>query len=436
MRRHIPLLLILLMFLSIGFLYARLTPAWQAPDEPAHYNYVRQLAAGSMPVMEPGDYDQEYIEEVVFESAFDPAYAIEPISYEDWQPPLYYMLQTPLYEASSGSLMAMRLLSLLMGAGTIILAYAITLRIAPSELWLALTAAVFVAFLPQHMALMASLNNDALAELLIAAALFLIVDTAMPDAAHINSKLLLLGIVLGLGFLTKGSVYILAIVAALVLVWRYWGERRELIRAGLLVYTPALLLGALWWGRNLAVYGGIDVMGKGRHDMVVVGQPRTAEWIARFGYTGTIERFLQTTFNSFWGQFGWMTVPMTYPSWLYPMLWVFTGIVIAGVVWTAVSNRKNLKQYGAPIVALPALLLLTALVYAGYNIQFVQHQGRYLFPALIPIAIGLAIGLGLWARPLRRRWPWMVYAIPLGLAIFLIALDLYALFYAIIPALA
>jgi 4-amino-4-deoxy-L-arabinose transferase-like glycosyltransferase len=284
--------------------------------------------------------------------------------------------------------------------------------------------------------MMASVNNDSLAELLIAAILFLLVDIGLPDSTHIRAKLVVLGVLLGLGFLTKASVYILAVVAGLVLAWRYWGKWQDLVRAGLLVYVPALLLGLLWWGRNVAVYGGLDVMGKQRHDVVVVGQPRTAEWIAQYGYDGTIERFVGTTFNSFWGQFGWMTVPMTYPSWLYPLLWVFTGIVLAGVLWVAITNRKELKQYGAPILALPALFVLTAGVYVGYNFQFVQHQGRYLFPALIPIAIGLAIGLGLWSRPLRQRWPLLVYAIPFGLACFLIALDLYALFYTIIPALA
>ena len=436
MRRHIPLLLIVLIYLLIGALYVQLTPAWQAPDEPAHYNYVRQLAAGNLPVMEPGDYDQDYLNEVVFESAFAPSYTIDSITYEDWQPPLYYLLQTPVYAASNGSLTAMRMLSLLLGAGTVILAYAIALRIAPEEHWLALTVAVFVAFLPQHMAMMASINNDSLAELLIAAVLFLIVDIGMTDTTHIRAKLVFLGVLLGLGFLTKGSVYILAPVAGLVLLWRYWGEWRDLVRAGLLVFVPAFLLGLLWWGRNTAVYGGLDVMGKQRHDAVVVGQPRTAEWIAQYGFDGTVERFVQTTFNSFWGQFGWMTVPMTHPSWLYPLLWVFTGIVVAGVIWAALSDRKKLSQHGAPLLTMLTLFVLTFSVLVVYNFQFVQHQGRYLFPALIPIAIGLAIGLGLWARPLRRRWPWIVYAIPLGLACFLIALDLYALFYAIIPALA
>ena len=169
MRRYIPLLLIVFIYLLIGAMYIQLTPFWQAPDEPAHYNYVRQLAAGSLPVMEAGDYDQDYLNEVVFESAFAPGYTIDSITYEDWQPPLYYMLQTPLYIASNGSLITMRVLSLLLGAGTVILAYVIALRIAPGEHWLALTTAVFVAFLPQHMAMMASVNNDALAEFLIAA---------------------------------------------------------------------------------------------------------------------------------------------------------------------------------------------------------------------------------------------------------------------------
>ena len=36
---------VILLFYGIaGTLYATLTPPWQAPDEPGHYNYVRYLA--------------------------------------------------------------------------------------------------------------------------------------------------------------------------------------------------------------------------------------------------------------------------------------------------------------------------------------------------------------------------------------------------------
>jgi hypothetical protein len=54
----------------------------------------------------------------------------------------------------------------------------------------------------------------------------------------------------------------------------------------------------------------------------------------------------------------------------------------------------------APAIAYPAQagriiaapVLLTVLAYGWYNVQFVQHQGRYLFTALIPIAIGFSLG--------------------------------------------
>ena len=36
---------------------------------------------------------------------------------------------------------------------------------------------------------------------------------------------------------------------------------------------------------------------------------------------------------------------------------------------------------------------VTLLGYLWWNTRFLQHQGRYLFPALIPIAIGGAIGI-------------------------------------------
>ena len=52
--------LLILIYLGLGVLYATHTPAWQAPDEPAHYNYIRQLADGQFPLMEAGDYDQAY----------------------------------------------------------------------------------------------------------------------------------------------------------------------------------------------------------------------------------------------------------------------------------------------------------------------------------------------------------------------------------------
>ncbi len=43
---RVLLALVVLVFLVVGTLYAVYTPAWQAPDEPAHYNYVAQIAGG------------------------------------------------------------------------------------------------------------------------------------------------------------------------------------------------------------------------------------------------------------------------------------------------------------------------------------------------------------------------------------------------------
>ena len=34
---------VLLVYLALAGAYAIRTPDWQAPDEPAHYNYVRQI---------------------------------------------------------------------------------------------------------------------------------------------------------------------------------------------------------------------------------------------------------------------------------------------------------------------------------------------------------------------------------------------------------
>ena len=450
-RSSLAFLALLAVYLVIGVLYAARTPAWQAPDEPAHYNYVRQLAGGDLPVIEPGDWDQAYLSQIVG-AEFDPAYSIAEITYEDWQPPLYYLLQTPVYRLSGGSLVAMRLLSVLLGAGVVALAYVIGRAVFNGSVPRALAVAAFVAFVPQHLAILGSINNDSLAELIIAAILFLLI-APWPDRLP-RRRLLALGLLLGAGFLTKATVYLMAPVVGAFLLARYWPrpDRPALVKALLLVFVPALLLGLLWWGRNVSVYGGLDVIAKEAHDAVVVGQPRTTEWIAQYGLGGTVGRFLRTTFNSFWGQFGWMAAPL--PGWMYAPLAVVTVAAVVGLLLSArrpntkyeirnteegasfVSRISNLVSCISPhVLVLGLTFLLTLALHVFYNLMFVQHQGRYLFPALIPIAVGFTAGLGYWLRPLERRWPWVAWLLPLGFALLLGGISLFAL-WRIVPGLA
>lgn len=440
MPRNAPLLLLLLAYLAVGTLYAVSTPAWQAPDEPAHYNYIRQLAAGKLPTIEASDYDEEYRRRIV-SSQFAPQFSIAPLTYEDWQPPLYYLLQTPLYLLAEGQLLALRLFSLFLGTGVVMAAYGVARTIWPGRHWWALLAASFVAFLPQHVAMLASVNNDALAELLIGAMLWLLLSTLLVPRApeRRQHRWWWLGLLLGLGFLTKASVYIMAVVLGLALVVFYrhrWGQMRQ---AAIRLALPSLTLGALWWARNLVVYRGLDPLGIQAHDAVVVGQTRTVEWINSYGLAETLQRMLQTTFRSFWGQFGWMGVVMD--SRIYLLLLLFSILVLAGV--GLALARILLRDHAGitfeqrlALIVLTATFLLSLLVYVGYNVTYVQHQGRYLFPALIPISLAVATGIGTWIRPAFRRWRWTGYAVATAFGLALVGLDIVALYRFIVPQLA
>jgi 4-amino-4-deoxy-L-arabinose transferase-like glycosyltransferase len=456
------LALIVVAYLLVGTLYAVKTPDWQVPDEPAHYNYIRQLAEERrLPVLESGDYDQDYLARLTSER-FPPELSLISVEYEDWQPPLYYVLATPLYLLFDGALIPLRLFSLILGAGVIILAYAIVSIVFPDRPILALGTAAFVAFLPQHVAMLAGVNNDSLTELLIAAALLLLLlclqdeergnrgggpahthDAARPsqarDASQTQSlKLVGLGLVLGLGLVTKASFVpiVLTVGVALLIVW--WRESartwRGLIRTLALVFLPALLIAAPWWLRNASTYGGFDIYGTANHDTVVVGQPRTTEWIQTYGAPAWLERWVTFTFQSFWGQFGWMGVLM--PTWLYRALALWSAILLIGfLIW--LREERNSAQHAArstPLVILATVLLFVVVTYVYYNIGFVQHQGRYLFPALIPIALAVALAVAALLRFLRlpERLRPFAFAAPY---LAMVALGLYALWRFILPAL-
>ncbi len=431
----VTLSFILLAYLAIGIQYAALTPAWQAPDEPAHYNVIRQIAqSGQLPRLQPGDYDQAYLTALV-SNKFPSDQSIDSIQYQDYQPPLYYLLLTPVFLFFGGALLPLRLASLLFGAGAIIFAYLAARSISNLHSSIPLLTAGFIAFIPQYLAVTASVNNDSLSLFLIALGLWL--------TLRINRELEIgelvighwsLGVVLGLAFLTKVWAYVLAPTIVMMLLMHWQRAKRFPSRAALIIFVPALLMGALYWGRNWFVCGPMDFLCGVHHNTIVVGQPTTAQWIAAHGWWGSgdalLNRFFTFTFASFWGVFGWMGVFMD--ARVYQLLALYSIALVIGAV-----SRQRSAVSGQPsaFCLLSSVFLFTLALYLYYNLSFVQHQGRYLFPALIPIGLTAAAGLRQWARWLAGRWPRVETALsflPLaGMAV----LSELALYRFILPAL-
>lgn len=420
---------IIALYLVVAGLYAIYTPAWQAPDEPAHYNYVRQMADNQLPVIEEGDWDSAELSRLTTARfAPDTLANLRAIEYEDHQPPLYYMLLAPFYQANNGNLILLRLVSVSIGAGVVYMAYLTALRAFAGRYALALTAAAFVAFLPQHVHILASVNNDALALLLIAMILYFCVDYA--DGGETPAWRI--GLLYGFAIATKTTAYMMAapIVLALILHVRHSQTtvRRSWFSTALIVGFTALPFALLWWGRNVQVYGFPDLFGLRAHDEVVVGQLRTADYIAEIGQGAYWEVAIRTILTSFWGMFGWMAAPS--PEWV---VYGLTALVVLGLVGLMIFRAGRGAAHGTwALFGLTAALALAMLVY--YNTQFVQFQGRYIFALLIPLGVSVALGLdAIRARiPVIKTWAWIL---PMILTIGLAGLDVWLLVRVIIPQL-
>jgi 4-amino-4-deoxy-L-arabinose transferase-like glycosyltransferase len=410
-------------FLVIGGLYAYFTPPWQTPDEPAHYNYVAQVATGGCcPVITAGDWDADVLETLKAEQFPDNA-DLTAIEYEDHQPPLYYLIASLIYRFSNGSLFALRMLSVTFGMGVVLAAYFIVARLIPRHKALALATAAFVAFLPQHVAILASVNNDSLAELVLGI-LMVVTVTYLGNPVYVGPDGAIrprdessrphgaaLGGLVGVAFLTKITIYLPAVViASLAILLCWWRERQRQNGMWLVAHAGwaallALGFGAIWWVRNGIVYGWPDLLAQFAHDAVVVGQLRTATLIADLGFGPYLKQFLSITYHSYWGQFGWMGVPM--PPRAYLLIGLFSLWNLAGIVLLIVLNRDKLRfepvQRGG-LWVLGGVAVITLIDYVGYNLNFAQFQGRYLYPALL-VALGSwgwALLIGRWLKVEER----------------------------------
>ena len=393
-------------YLVLGWLYARWTPNWQAPDEPAHYNYVTYLAENHrLPVLQAGDYPHEYLEQLK-SSRFAPSLSISPLRYESHQPPLYYVLAAVVYWAGGQQLLWLRLFSVALGAAYLVVLFQVLRQVFPRSRSLPLISCGLVAVLPMRLAMTAAVNNDGLAELLLLLVLWQALQVVRSGPGR--RGVLISGALLGLVLLTKTTVYLQAGLLTLAASFLHGSSGRvqerfqNLLRFGVPAVLLALLIALPFFARNIAVYGWGDPLGWARHDSIVTGQLRTVDLLAQIGPLAFVQRFVLTTFHSFWGQFGWMGVLIDVR--LYRALALFTALIVTGGVLAGARLwlQRRALAWDRMGVLLLLLLLLGASVatYLGYNLKFVQHQGRYLYPALPALAAVAAAGL---AELSRRR---------------------------------
>ncbi|HLZ08027.1 MAG TPA: glycosyltransferase family 39 protein, partial [Chloroflexota bacterium] len=442
----IALGLIVVGYLALASLYAIRVPIWNAPDEPAHYNFVHSIAIdGRLPILVPGDYDQKLLEHLTTVK-FPPQESIASLRYESHQPPLYYLVAAPALVVTRGAslqtqVVALRLVTVIIGALFVLTVYRIARYVFPNSTALPLGAAAFVAFIPMHLFMDAAIDNDALAELMLGNVLIIVLDDL--DKRGDPSNDIRAGIGIGLAVLTKlvAALSIPLVVIGFLASAYLASDRNQaarelpkrLIRAGVV----AALISGWWVVRNLFVYGITDPFGLRRHAEVVVGQPETGLLTVALA-----RQMILTAFHSFWGQFGWMGIP--YSDRTYDVLATVSTLIALGAIlflWRMIRGdqidrdpaplvncQRGPRRIAVGILLAEAILVVVGIVF--YNAQYLQPQGRYLFPTLPAGAVLTVGGIG---ELFRERYVGLI--VGLG-AVALFGFGLWSLFSVVGPGFA
>jgi len=459
-----PLLLILALCALLGVGYAWATPIGAAPDERAHLEYVRVLATERrLPVLN--------LEQRRQDAAGD-------IGYEAHQPPAYYVLAVPFYLAGqsvageAGAAQGCRVLSILLGLAGTAGVWLLAREVAPARPALWAAAAAVAAFLPMRLAVLASVSNDALAEASSSLALWMMVRPLAPGRAAATTRdAVRLGGALALALLAKQSAIVLLPPALLALyLWTRPapllkpaagtpGSARRTVRgqnpaapaaepdvrlflvSGLIVGAVLLILAGWWYLRNHLVYG--DPLGLRAFNWYFADTTRWADFRdnprLRWSYGQYFGLVLRTTGATFWGAFGHLDRPELFmgalgrgyppPSWVYPILNWGAALALAGGVRYFLRRRGAEDAGNARLGVLALHALFVAASFLNFNSTYFQAQGRYLFPAVGALALGLAGGWLEWGRRRETAVAWGI-----GGGFFVLAL--YALFAVLAPAFA
>jgi hypothetical protein len=401
--------------------WALVVPDYEAPDEPAHWQYARHLREHwSLPIYGPD-----------FAEANSPplAYILFAPFAVDVGSPDMVVGRTPQQELRSLAAPRMflntgesferfwpvrwaRLLAALISLGTVIFTWraGLAARDAPTGL----VAALVAGLLPMFAFRAGQVSNDALVACASAAATWGLVRLVRePFAWRIA---LATSAAVAIAYLSKINAIALVPALAFALLAAEPAERWRVraVRLAALAVAAAIVLP--WTLRNLWLYG--DPFASEAMRTAVAAIITDRPLLSPFFVTD----FPRILAKSFVGIFGWAALTMPTP--VYRAWWLFFAIGGLGVL--AGLRRRTIDWRLASALALCGLGALAVVV--RINLQFTQPQGRYLLPGLPAFAVLMALGLRSLTPALTRA------ASPLAVGLLLAAANLYALIGVVWPA--
>lgn len=404
--------------LAVAFTLARLAlsgywavalPPFEAHDETGHYAYAYHVAlTGTLP---------------------DPAAQLTAWFDESHQPPLYYLAagilgrplaptdpyepavnpfflrgdrlgginavaHDPATEAFPGTpaqrfLLVGRLLSAFLSAAAVLFVFVAVRLALPSPPWVPTVAAGLAASNPTWVFLGGAMNNDALVALTGTITLWACLRLWRKRRAALRDYALAGG-TLGLALLSKNNALVLipfAAAAVALAMRRADGASLAKLGAALTAFAaPAFALAGWWYARNFVVLG--RPIGDRETTNIILRE--VAPFFETVGKRSPLEfvgTLVGNTFKTYWGQFGWGTIPLPDP--VYLVLAVVTAVALLSLVRLRRESLPGLLALGLFVFLVGALPLYRAIFFNTPTLV----PGRYLLPAIAGTSALLAAGL-------------------------------------------
>jgi 4-amino-4-deoxy-L-arabinose transferase-like glycosyltransferase len=239
---------------------------------------------------------------------------------------------------------------------------------------LGLAAAGWLAFLPQFTFINASVRSDTMANAM--AALLLLLGAVIQTAPRGNRKdSVLMGVLLGLGILTKGTFVYLVPLAVLAVLLKAPRSGRAWAASLLYLMGPAVLIVATYYlafdeARAALAYG-------------TMLRPKAAFFA--WDYAIQIPRPL--LLDLFFARFGWANIAPS-PNWSVVAMAIWgVGACLSVLQAIRLFRQQGLTESVRIILVLGVLILLALCGALYYSLMLTQPQGRFLFPALAAWAV-------------------------------------------------